>query len=68
MPTLRVGAALPDPPFELLTQQGPAGFDIALVHFDDHPGKVKRWRARGLPFGPFWRWTAQEITIECVQR
>ena len=31
MPTLRVGAALPDPPFELLTKQGPAGFDIALM-------------------------------------
>jgi len=42
------------------------GFDIALVHFGDHPGKVKRWRARGLPLGP--RWTAQEITIECVHR
>ncbi|MDI4237370.1 ABC transporter substrate-binding protein [Bradyrhizobium sp. Arg237L] len=31
MPTLRVGAALPDPPFEFLTSDGPAGFDIALV-------------------------------------
>jgi polar amino acid transport system substrate-binding protein len=31
MPTLRVGAALPDPPFELLTKQGPAGFDIVLM-------------------------------------
>jgi polar amino acid transport system substrate-binding protein len=31
MQTLRVGAALPDPPFELLTKQGPAGFDIALM-------------------------------------
>jgi len=31
MPTLRVGAALPDPPFELLTKDGPAGFDIALM-------------------------------------
>jgi polar amino acid transport system substrate-binding protein len=31
MPTLRVGAALPDPPFELLTKEGPAGFDIALM-------------------------------------
>ena len=31
MSTLRVGAALPDPPFELLTKEGPAGFDIALM-------------------------------------
>jgi ABC-type amino acid transport substrate-binding protein len=30
-PPLRVGAALPDPPFELVTKDGPAGFDIALM-------------------------------------
>jgi polar amino acid transport system substrate-binding protein len=29
--TLKVGAALPDPPFELMTKDGPAGFDIALM-------------------------------------
>jgi polar amino acid transport system substrate-binding protein len=28
---LRVGAALPDPPFELTTANGPAGFDIDLM-------------------------------------
>ncbi len=28
---LRVGAALPDPPFELMTADGPAGFDIDLM-------------------------------------
>jgi ABC-type amino acid transport substrate-binding protein len=28
---LRVGAALPDPPFEFMTKDGPAGFDIALM-------------------------------------
>ncbi len=28
---LRVGAALPDPPFELTTKAGPAGFDITLM-------------------------------------
>ena len=28
---LRVGAALPDPPFELMTPDGPAGFDIELM-------------------------------------
>jgi polar amino acid transport system substrate-binding protein len=28
---LRVGAALPDPPFELLGKDGPAGFDIDLM-------------------------------------
>jgi polar amino acid transport system substrate-binding protein len=28
---LRVGAALPDPPFEYIGQDGPAGFDIALM-------------------------------------
>src|SRR5262245_32004365 len=30
-PVLRVGAALPDPPFEFMTKNGPAGFDIALM-------------------------------------
>jgi polar amino acid transport system substrate-binding protein len=30
-PALRVGAALPDPPFEFMTKDGPAGFDIALM-------------------------------------
>jgi len=29
--TLRVGAALPDPPFELMDADGPTGFDIALM-------------------------------------
>jgi ABC-type amino acid transport substrate-binding protein len=28
---LRVGAALPDPPFELMTGAGPAGFDVTLM-------------------------------------
>jgi polar amino acid transport system substrate-binding protein len=28
---LKVGAALPDPPFEFVKQNGPAGFDIALM-------------------------------------
>jgi polar amino acid transport system substrate-binding protein len=30
-PPLKVGAALPDPPFELMTKDGPVGFDIALM-------------------------------------
>ncbi len=30
-PFLKVGAALPDPPFELMTKTGPSGFDIALM-------------------------------------
>ena len=30
-PVLRVGAALPDPPFEFMTKDDPAGFDIALM-------------------------------------
>src|SRR5580704_10808898 len=30
-PPLKVGAALPDPPFELMTKDGPAGFDITLM-------------------------------------
>ncbi len=30
-PPLKVGAALPDPPFELVTKDGPAGFDIILM-------------------------------------
>ena len=28
---MRVGAALPDPPFEFMTKTGPAGFDILLM-------------------------------------
>jgi ABC-type amino acid transport substrate-binding protein len=30
-PPLRVGAALPDPPFEFMTDAGPAGFDVKLM-------------------------------------
>jgi polar amino acid transport system substrate-binding protein len=30
-PLLQVGAALPDPPFEFMTADGPAGFDVALM-------------------------------------
>jgi polar amino acid transport system substrate-binding protein len=30
-PALKVGAALPDPPFEFMSKDGPAGFDIALM-------------------------------------
>src|ERR1700734_934022 len=30
-PPLKVGAALPDPPFEFMTKNGPAGFDITLM-------------------------------------
>src|SRR6185437_11046880 len=29
--TLKVGAALPDPPFEFVGPEGPAGFDIVLM-------------------------------------
>ena len=30
-PPLKVGAALPDPPFEFIGKDGPSGFDIALM-------------------------------------
>ena len=30
-PPLKVGAALPDPPFEFMGKDGPAGFDVALM-------------------------------------
>ena len=30
-PLLKVGAALPDPPFEFIDKDGPSGFDIALM-------------------------------------
>jgi len=30
-PPLKVGAALPDPPFEFIGKDGPAGFDISLM-------------------------------------
>lgn len=44
------------------------GFEITFVPFDNHPRRVKGWRARGIPLGPLWRWMAQEIAIECVRR
>jgi polar amino acid transport system substrate-binding protein len=31
VPLLKVGAALPDPPFEFMDKDGPSGFDIALM-------------------------------------
>jgi polar amino acid transport system substrate-binding protein len=31
LPPLRVGAALPDPPFEFMTGAGPTGFDVTLM-------------------------------------
>jgi polar amino acid transport system substrate-binding protein len=30
-PPLKIGAALPDPPFEFMGENGPSGFDIALM-------------------------------------
>src|SRR5580658_6892811 len=30
-PLLKAGAALPDPPFEFMTGEGPVGFDISLM-------------------------------------
>ncbi len=40
---LRVGAALPDPPFEFMTSNGPDGFDIALMrHIAERLGR--EWR------------------------
>ncbi len=30
-PPLRVGAALPDPPFDFMTSDGPTGFDVTLM-------------------------------------
>jgi ABC-type amino acid transport substrate-binding protein len=42
-PPLNVGAALPDPPFEFMTGDGPAGFDINLMQ--QIAGKLGReWR------------------------
>ena len=43
------------------------GFHITSVVFADHPSKVRRVAAMGVPLGPFWRWTSQEIAVECVQ-
>ena len=43
------------------------GFRLARVVYADHPSKVRRLAARGVPLGPLWRWTSQEIAVECVQ-
>jgi ABC-type amino acid transport substrate-binding protein len=43
VPLLKVGAAFPDPPFEFMTGDGPAGFDISLMQ--RIAGKLGReWR------------------------
>ena len=44
-----------------------AGFRISRVAFDGHPSKVRRLAAIGVPLGPLWRWTSQEIAVEFVQ-
>ena len=39
--SLKVGAALPDPPFEFVGPQGPAGFDIVLMqHIAQKLGRI----------------------------
>jgi len=44
---LRVGAALPDPPFEFTTEAGPAGFDVKLMQL------IARRLDRGWQLHPF---------------
>lgn len=40
------------------------GFKITRAEFSDQPRCVRRWRERGLPLGPMWRWFSQEILVE----
>lgn len=41
------------------------GFRVTRVEFSGRPPKVERWRARGVPLGPLWRWSAEQILVEC---
>lgn len=40
------------------------GFTLRWVEFSNHPRRVQRLRQSGIPLGPFWRWTSQEIAVE----
>lgn len=40
------------------------GFRLTAVYFSEHPRRLQRWRACGVPLGPLWRWCANEIVVE----
>ena len=40
------------------------GLRIHSATFFDHPRKIQRLAARGVPLGPLWRWTSQDTAIE----
>jgi len=45
-----------------------AGLQVTRACFGDQPARVRRWRSAGLPLGPLWRWSSQEMTVECAHR
>ena len=52
--------------YQVVTRR--AGLDITRASFGDQPARVRRWRSAGVPLGPLWRWTSQEMTLECAHR
>jgi 2-polyprenyl-3-methyl-5-hydroxy-6-metoxy-1,4-benzoquinol methylase len=43
------------------------GFKLLRVEFSEQPRRMARWHARGLPLGVLWRWSSQEILVDCVR-
>ena len=41
------------------------GFKLTRVEFSNHPRRLQLWRDKGVPLGPLWRWSSQEILVEC---
>lgn len=41
---------------------------IRATEFFNHPRKVQAIAARGVPLGPLWRWTSQEMAVELTRR
>jgi ABC-type amino acid transport substrate-binding protein len=66
-PPLRVGAALPDPPFDFMTSDGPTGFDVTLMqHIALQLGRAWRLvRYTGADFNGIFA-GLDEGTYDCV--
>ena len=60
---LRVGAALPDPPFDLMTDAGPAGFDIALMRRITEAIRQQAVLTRAMPPNNFSGMTDEERAV-----
>ena len=43
------------------------GFEIRQAVFSNHPKRVVRLAERGIPLGPLWRWTSQDMAVELTK-